>query len=101
VGRNIDESFVYPVQGVITRAVEDISNTLRNVMYCLQNGGKVFFMKGPGVDEEIRQVPKDLLMNYQLEKDIAYEIPQTPHQRRLVIYKKISTPELPEEWSEE
>lgn len=94
VGRNIDETFVYPVQGVITRAVEDISNSMRNVMHSLQDGGKLFFMKGPNVDEEIRRVPKELLEFYQLSEDTAYELPQTPHQRRLVVYTKISTPPL-------
>src|SRR5437899_407737 len=34
-GRNIDETFEYPVRGVITRAVEEIPNTLHNVSQCL------------------------------------------------------------------
>lgn len=96
VGRNINDDFVYPVQGAITRAVEEISNTLRNVMFSVQNGGRVYFMKGPGVDEEIRRVPKDLLKCYKLVEDHAYVLPQTPHQRRLVVYEKIWTPELPD-----
>jgi 16S rRNA (guanine527-N7)-methyltransferase len=52
IGRNINHFFVYPVQGVITRAVEDINNTLGNVLSCLQMGGHVYFMKGPGVERE-------------------------------------------------
>ncbi len=96
VGRNIDENFVYPVQGAITRAVEDVSNTLRNVMFSVQNGGRVYFMKGPGVDAEIKQIPKDLLQYYKLVEDHAYDLPQTPHKRRLVVFEKTQTPELPE-----
>ncbi len=97
VGRNIDETFVYPVQGVITRAVEDISNTLRRVQYCVQLGGKVFFMKGPGVDPEIKEAQKEWSEYYKLEKDIAYSLPKTPHERRLVIYQKIKNTPLPED----
>lgn len=97
IGRNINPYFVYPVQGVITRAVEDISNTLRNVLSCLQEGGFVYFMKGPGVDPEIQQVPQDLKEFYVLHKDITYDLPKTENHRRLVIYKKIKNAPLPED----
>lgn len=97
VGRNINKHFVYPVNGVITRAVEDIRNTLGNVLSCLQLGGRVYFMKGPGVDPEIPMALKEYGKYYQLHKDIPYELPQTPHQRRLVIFEKIQNAPLPEE----
>ncbi len=97
IGRNINPYFVYPVNGVITRAVEDISNTLRNCLSCLQQGGEVYFMKGPGVDPEILQVPEDLKEFYELKNDIAYDLPKTENHRRLVIYKKIKNAPLPEE----
>ncbi|MBC7457363.1 MAG: 16S rRNA (guanine(527)-N(7))-methyltransferase RsmG, partial [Bdellovibrionaceae bacterium] len=89
IGRNINPYFEYPVQGVITRAVEDISNTLRNVLSCLQEGGFVYFMKGPGVNPEIEQVPDDLKEFYVLHADHVYDLPKTENHRRLVIYKKI------------
>lgn len=97
VGRNINEHFVYPVNGVITRAVEDISNTLRNVMSCLELGGYVYFMKGPNVDAELEMVPDDLKEFYKLEMDKAYDLPFTENHRRLVVYKKIKHAGLPEE----
>ena len=31
IGRNIGPDFMYPLQGVITRAVEDIRNSLKNI----------------------------------------------------------------------
>lgn len=99
-GRNINPEFVYPVQGVITRAVEDIRNTLGNVINSLQTGGNVYFMKGPGVDPEIEMALKTWGEYYKLEKDIAYELPQTPQQRRLLIFKKIKTNELNNEFFE-
>lgn len=97
IGRNINPHFVYPVNGVITRAVEDISNTLRNVLSCLQEGGQVYFMKGPGVDPELEMIPEDLKIYYRLEKDIAYELKYTSNKRRLVIFTKIKNAPLPED----
>lgn len=97
VGRNINKHFVYPVNGVITRAVEDIRNTLGNVLSCLQLGGRVYFMKGPGVDPEIPMALKEYGQFYQLAKDVPYSLPETPHQRRLVIFEKIKHAPLPED----
>ncbi|MDG0817392.1 16S rRNA (guanine(527)-N(7))-methyltransferase RsmG [Bdellovibrio svalbardensis] len=97
VGRNINKNFVYPVNGVITRAVEDIGNTLGNVISCLQLGGRVYFMKGPGVDPEIEMAKKNWSEYYKLVENIAYSLPETPHDRRLVIYEKIKHMELPTE----
>lgn len=97
VGRNIDETFQLPVKGVITRAVEEVGNTLRNVSQCLQVGGRVFFMKGPNVDPEIKAAKKDWAEYFKLVEDHPYHLPETPHQRRLVVFEKIKTPPLPED----
>ncbi len=101
IGRNINEHFVYPVQAVITRAVEDIPNTLRNVLSCLQQGGRIYFMKGPGVDPELKLIPEELKEFYVLEKDIAYDLKHTQNHRRLVIFKKIKNAPLPDDPDEE
>lgn len=97
VGRNVNQEFLYPVQGVITRAVEDIRNTLNNVVQCLQLGGFVYLMKGPNVDPEIALAKKECGEFYKLVKDVPYSLPETPHQRRLVIYQKIKNKALPED----
>lgn len=96
LGRNINRDCVYPVNGAITRAVEDISNTLTNVMSCLQIGGKVFFMKGPGVGPEITAAQENWSEYYKLTQDTAYTLPHTPHERRLVVFEKIKHMPLPE-----
>lgn len=101
IGRNINPYFVYPVQSVITRAVEDIPNTLRNVMSCLQQGGCVYFMKGPGVDPEIKMAAEQMSEYFRLENDFAYDLKNTPNQRRLVVYRKIKNAPLPEDPDEE
>lgn len=94
IGKNITPEFEYPVQGVITRAVEDCRNTLGNVVNSLQLGGKIFLMKGPNVDPEIQTALDQYGEYYTLEKDIPYTLPHTSHERRLVIFRKIKNPEL-------
>lgn len=89
IGRNINKFFALPVQGVITRAVEDVRNTLGNVLSCLQVGGKVFLMKGPNVDPEIKLGLEEYGEYYRLDKDIAYDLPLTQNHRRLVVFEKI------------
>ncbi|UOF02284.1 16S rRNA (guanine(527)-N(7))-methyltransferase RsmG [Bdellovibrio reynosensis] len=96
LGRNINRDCVYPVNGAITRAVEDIGNTLNNVMSCLQLGGRVYFMKGPGVGPEIEAAKSKWGEYYKLVQDVAYSLPNTPHERRLVVYEKIKHMPLPD-----
>lgn len=104
-GRNINPFFMYPVQGVITRAVEDVRNTLVNVRSCLQLNGEVYFMKGPQVDPEIDLAKKEVGDDFKLIKDIKYDLPLTENHRRLVIYKKTKLTPLPdldsEPWPED
>lgn len=93
IGRNIDSEFVYPVKSVITRAVEDIGNTMKNTMNCLVDGGHLIFMKGPNADPEL-ELAKAYQEFYKLEHDFKYSIPNTPHERRLIVYTKIKSPPL-------
>ena len=90
VGRKIDETFALPVRGAITRALEEIPRTLLAVSRCLEVGGRVYFMKGPNVDQEIQMAKKEFAGYFRLVDDIKYELPKTPHERRLVIFEKTS-----------
>jgi 16S rRNA (guanine527-N7)-methyltransferase len=92
IGRNISPTFVYPIQGAITRAVEDIGATLGSVINALQLDGEVYFMKGPNVGNEIPQALAQWGEFYALKSDITYDLPKSPHKRRLVIFKKIKHP---------
>jgi 16S rRNA (guanine527-N7)-methyltransferase len=92
VGRNIDETFMLPMKGVITRAVEEIPNTLRNISQCLEIGGRVYFMKGPNVGPEIDKAKKTWAGFFKLVEDHHYDIPNSPNQRRLVVFEKTATP---------
>ncbi len=97
LGKNINKEFMYPVGGVITRAVEDCRNTLANVINCLPVNGKVFLMKGPNVGPEIELAQQEWGHCYELEKNIEYTIPETPHERRLVVFRKIRSLTLEEQ----
>jgi 16S rRNA (guanine527-N7)-methyltransferase len=101
LGKNINKDFVYPVGGVITRAVEDCRNTLANVINCLPVNGKVFLMKGPTVGPEIELAQQDWGHYFELEKNIEYTLPGTPHERRLVIFRKIRPMALEEQADED
>lgn len=93
IGRNITPTFVYPIQGAITRAVEDMTATLDGVLNALQLGGEVYFMKGPNITGEIESALEKLGSYYELKENIPYTLPNSPHERRLVIFKKHTHPE--------
>lgn len=96
IGRNVNLEFFYPVNGVITRAVEDASNTLGNVVNSLQTGGEVYLMKGPNCGPEIQPALDKWGEYFELAADIAYELPQTPHERRLLVFRKLKPHPLPD-----
>jgi 16S rRNA (guanine527-N7)-methyltransferase len=96
IGRNVNIEMFYPVQGVITRAVEDSRNTLGNVINCVQTGGEVYLMKGPNCTPEIQPALDAWGDYFALSADIAYELPKSPHERRLLVFKKLKPAPLPD-----
>ena len=96
LARNVNEECFVSVQGVITRAVEDASNTLGNVIHALQTGGRVYLMKGPNCDPEIEPALQKWSEYYELERDIHYELVKTPQKRRLLVFRKIKMHPLPD-----
>ncbi|MES2854905.1 MAG: RsmG family class I SAM-dependent methyltransferase [Bdellovibrionota bacterium] len=96
IGRNLNAEFFYPVNGVITRAVEDARNTLGNVINSIQTGGEVVLMKGPNCTPEIQMALDAWGEYFSLAADIEYELPKSPHQRRLLVFKKLKPHPLPD-----
>jgi 16S rRNA (guanine527-N7)-methyltransferase len=88
-GGKIYAAYDRPVQGIITRAVEPMGTTLARVRRCLIPGGQVIFMKGPNCDMEIRQGLARFPIEFTLVRDLSYDIPHSPHHRRLVIFQRI------------
>ncbi len=77
------------LEGVITRALETIPETLKRIRNIVNNNAKIIFMKGPNCSEEIREA-KMASPEFILAKDIHYKI-STVDKRRLVVFT-LSTP---------
>ncbi len=92
VGKTITSAFDTPVQGVITRAVEDIGLTLERVSGCLDAGGRVIFMKGPECAHEVAAATEKFSSRFQLSRQIDYKIPHTSHDRRLIVFERTDEP---------
>jgi 16S rRNA (guanine(527)-N(7))-methyltransferase RsmG len=92
IGRGISAEYEQPVAGVITRAVEAIHVTLDRVRGSLASGGMVIFMKGPHCEEEIESGVERFSGAYRLLRDLPYRIPDTTHERRLVIFQRLDQP---------
>ena len=88
IGRQVNEEFCYPVRAAITRAFADTSETLVHVSNCVQTGGKVFLMKGPNIEDEIAAAKK-LSKSYKLLENTSYSLPNSPHERRMLVFEKI------------
>lgn len=86
----VSASFTEPVQGIITRALEPMDKTLMRTTASLVPGGMAVFMKGPGADPELKGVRDRFKGRFLLELDQAYSLPHTPHQRRLIVWRKQS-----------
>lgn len=87
IGRNVEPKMHYPVQGVITRAVEVISGTLKNTINCVQTGGKVILMKTPGIHAEIKEAQE--ISNYELILNKDYRLGPSEHERKILVYQKV------------
>ena len=56
-------------------------------------------MKGPNVDEELLHAQRQWGEYFALKEDHAYQLPETPHHRRLIVFEKIRTPEI--DWEDD
>jgi len=80
-------SMTIPVDGVISRAFEWMEKTLPRLANSLKVGGRVYFMKGPGVKEELAVFhPEDF--GYELLAKHFYTIPNSTQDRALVILER-------------
>ena len=82
-----DKSF-FNVDGVITRALEDISDTLHRVEHFLPKNGSVIFLKGPDASKDILSLTENNKKNYELQLDQEYTLPGTNFSRRVLMFGK-------------
>ena len=85
----VNSKFPRQVRGVITRAVASIPETLTRVAACIEPGGRMIFMKGPDCDDEIAAARTSHAESFRLLDDHHYQIPGTPHDRRIVVYERL------------
>ena len=85
----VNSKFPRQVGGVITRAVASIPDTLTRVAACIATGGRMLFMKGPDCDDEILAARTSHADSFRLVADHHYQIPGTPHDRRIVVYERL------------
>lgn len=80
-------SMTIAIDGVISRAFELMEKTLPRLENSLKVGGRVCFMKGPAVREELATLhPEDY--GYKLVGKHFYTIPQSTQDRALIILER-------------
>jgi len=85
----VNSRFPTQVRGVITRAVGSIPDTLTRVAACIEPGGRMIFMKGPDCDDEIVAARTSHAGSFRFVADHQYQIPGTPHDRRIIVYERL------------
>ena len=81
-------SMTIPVDGVISRAFEWMEKTLPRLQNSLKVGGRVYFMKGPGVADELAVFhPEDF--GYKLLDKHFYTIPNSTQDRALIVLERM------------
>jgi|GEM_PF-4740146 len=83
-------SFTTPIKSCITRAFASIANTFPHINSALQEGGYLYFMKGPGLKQEMESVGH-AYPGYKTAHVYEYKIPHTSHQRSLAILQRKSS----------
>jgi len=92
LGRSVSASTEAPVGGIITRALETISNTLQRIAGSLDKGGLAIFMKGPQCEEEIEEALDRFGRRFRLIGDHHYRLPNSSDERRLVVFQRLDSP---------
>ncbi|MFH1998847.1 MAG: 16S rRNA (guanine(527)-N(7))-methyltransferase RsmG [Planctomycetota bacterium] len=92
IAQKINMSFDRKIAGLITRAVEGAPETLKRARSFLPEGGLAIFMKGPKCDDEVAMAGDELAADYDLVEDRSYQIQETPHQRRLLVFRRSASP---------
>ena len=100
VQKNLNKNIQMNARGLITRAVEDISNSMRNALNAIDKGGQLYFMKGPNVGPELEAAKKMWRNYFQLDKELYYNLPKSKHERSLLVFTKTISTLSPKEYKE-
>lgn len=84
----VTEKSFFTVEGVVTRALEDASETLDRVEHFLPEGGRVILLKGPDAGGDLEKLTGKNRFNFSLALDKKYILPGTDNARRLLVFEK-------------
>ncbi len=84
----VGPGFALPVQGVITRALESIPETLSRSSFFLPEDGQVLLMKGPRSKQEEEQANEQFHGDYKLHARYEYQLHDSSHHRTLYQYTR-------------
>lgn len=90
----VTSTFDLNVNGVITRDFESVKKTLERTSVFLPERGRLFFLKGPSVGDELSEAGDYLASDFKLLDDIEYRIGDTDLKRRLVVIERTHAPAL-------
>ncbi len=82
-----DKSF-FTVNGVITRALESVDETLTRVNHFLPQDGRVIFMKGPDASSDLQTLSEANSREYTTVANTPYTLPGTDYRRVLLAFSK-------------
>ncbi len=96
LAKKISPGFIHsePVNSVITRAVDPMDESIIRASDVLSPGGLFIFLKGPNCSDEIKAVKNLPGKPCQLILDEHYILPGSSDERRLVVWKYVSRPDL-------
>ena len=81
--------FDRPIDNFITRDFEPAPDSLRRAAAIIPPGGRVYLMKGPQVDQELREAEElPEWGDFELEEDRAYSLGSSGLKRRLITWRK-------------
>ncbi len=81
--------FDRPIDNFITRDFEPAPDSLRRAAEIIPPGGRVYLMKGPKVDEELKEAEAlPQWGDFELEDDRAYSLGDSGLKRRLITWRK-------------
>lgn len=92
------KSFTRPMAGCISRAFESVQKTLPRLGSALGIGGRALFMKGPGLEEELRDFHAG---EYRIVLNKTYRIAETTLDRALLVLERARLGAAPQEEEDE
>lgn len=81
----------FSVNGIITRALESVNDTLTRVKHFLPNSGEVFFMKGPNAANDLETIDENNKRDFSINVDTEYTLPETTYRRHILSFTKTSS----------